>query len=238
MRWMMLVLAAALVQTPRYETLDGRTYKIGPATAVAELDLGALKGDLRRLAWSPDGASIYIQTASGSDGHHYLITLNGDRTIAPQSAAPEWAAAYWDRKASLSAPGASARITIQVVKDVQKRDSSYLGGAPNLSGSLDRDPTPQYDDVVIYRVYDENVGRWVKDPASPGQTYSWGPDDGGMIAFVDVRGQLILRGPHARQAVPGIADATLPAWSPDGARVAYARKAGRRKYQLAYITLQ
>jgi hypothetical protein len=236
MRWLFVLMA--LVQAPHTETMSGVPYKVGPPAAIADLDLGALKGELRRIAWSPDGASIYLQTGQGNDTHHYLIAIDGDRKVVAQPAAPEWSAAYWDRKASVSAPGAYAHVTIEVVKDVQKRDSSYLGGAPNLSGSLDRDPTPEYDDVIIYRVYDENVGRWVKVPAVPGQTYGWGPDDGGQIAFVDVRGQLIVRGPHARQAVPGATDATLPAWSPDGHKVAYARKTGRRKYQLAYVAVQ
>jgi hypothetical protein len=75
-------------------------------------------------------------------------------------------------------------------------------------------------------------------PAAPGQTYGWGPDEVGAIAFVDQRGQLILRTPHARQIVPGATDATLPAWSPDGTKVAFARKIGRRMYQLAYVALQ
>ena len=169
--------------------------------------------------------------------HHFVVAVSGDHKLVPQSAEPEWAAAYWDRKASLSAPG-TARVSIRIMKDAQKRASSYLGGAPNLAGSVERELTPEFDEVSAYNVYDEQVGSWVKLALTPGEAFGWGPDDGGTIAFVNVRGQVILRGPHARQIVPDVSDAFLPAWSADGATIAYVQKTGRKKFRLVTVAVK
>lgn len=237
MRWLLLFALPVFVQPPSYESISTTAFKIGTPTAIADLDVGQLKGDLRKVAWSPDGASIYIQTVQGTQSHHFMVAVAGDRKVVPQSAEPEWAVAYWDRKSSLSAPG-GARVSIRIVKDAQKRASSYLGGAPNLAGSVERELTPEFDEVASYFVYDEQVGGWVKQSLAPGEAYGWGPDETGAIVFVNIRGQVILRGPHARQMVPDVSDALLPAWSADGATIAYVQKTGRRKYRLASVSVK
>jgi hypothetical protein len=211
-------------------------FTFGAPTTITELDGGMLDGELTRVAWSPDGASIYLQTAQRDRRRHLLVTVAGDGKPAAQTSEPDWAAQYWDRKASLAAPG--AHVAISVLHEVQKKDSSFLGGAPNLAGSLDREPTPEYDDVVVYEVYAERIGRWVRVPAVQGQTYGWGPEGTGTIAFVDMKGQLVVRRADAREIAPRIADASLPAWSPDGSKIAYIQKTGRRKFVLAYVTIK
>jgi hypothetical protein len=57
---MLLLLLAALA------AIDVQTLTIGPPTIVTELDLGTLKGELRKLAWSPDGVQFYIQAPSAT----------------------------------------------------------------------------------------------------------------------------------------------------------------------------
>ena len=99
---MLLLLLVALA------AIDVSTLKIGPATIVTELDLGKLKGELRKLAWSPDGAQFYIQTAEGAPPseklHHYVIPVGGGvPTGADQP--PAWATEYWSFKSDRSAPG-------------------------------------------------------------------------------------------------------------------------------------
>jgi glucose/arabinose dehydrogenase len=81
----MLVLAALVsalvVQHPPAAPLDVSTLTVGPSTTIAAIDLGRLKGDLRRLAWSPDGQSLYIQTGEGKPPdervRHYTVAASG-----------------------------------------------------------------------------------------------------------------------------------------------------------------
>jgi len=233
--WLILTLAG-LVQAPTFESLDQTAFNIGSPITLAELDLGKLKGELHRIAWSPDGASIYIQTRQGTDAHHFVVSIAGDRKVVPQPIEPEWAVASWRRKSSLTAPGAP-RLAMKIMKDAQKRASSYLGGAPNLAGSIERELTPEFDEVLSYNVYDEQVGNWVRE-LTPGEAYGWGPDETGLVAFVNARGQILLRGPHARQMVPDLSDALLPAWSDDGTTVAFVQKMGRKRYRLACVSVK
>jgi hypothetical protein len=211
-------------------------FTIGPPATVAELDLGKLKGELRRLSWSPDGTSSHVQTSDGAVRHDFLLPIESRNTVTPVAAEPEWAARDWQMKSDLTAPG--TRITIQIRKDAQKRVSPFLGGAPNLAGSVERDPTPEFDPVILYEVYEDQIGKWTNKPAAAGESYGWRPEATGLLAFVDVRGQVILRGPHERQMIPGVKDAIFPAWSVDGHKIAYAQKTGRRKYSLVWVSVK
>jgi hypothetical protein len=52
--------------------------------------------------------------------------------------------------------------------------------------------------------------------------FSWGPEASGAIAFVDSNGRLVLLDQHKhKQTVQGVKDGLLPAWSTDGARLAW-----------------
>ena len=55
----------------------------------------------------------------------------------------------------------------------------------------------------------------------------------GRIAFVDANGRLVLLDQRKhKQTVQGVKDGLLPAWSTDGARLAWVQKSGRKKYTL------
>jgi hypothetical protein len=233
MRWWLLVGVSAALQAPTVTPLSTTSFKIGAPVTVTELDLGKLKGDLRRLSWSPDARSIHLQTGDGAARHDFVVSLDPPHAVTPAAAEPEWAATYWRMKSDLTAPG--TRISIQVVKDSQKRDSSFLGGAPTIAGSIERDPTPEFEPVIVYELYDEPIGKWINKPAAPGETFGWGPEATGLIAFVNVRGQVILRAPHERQMIPGVQDALFPAWSTDGHKVAYVQKTGRKRFALVWV---
>jgi len=71
-----------------------------------------------------------------------------------------------------------------------------------------------------------------------GVTYGWGPAGSAALVFVDAKGRVTLfdRARH-KQLVPDSKDATMPAWSPDGGRVAFLQKDGRRKYRLMTSTV-
>ena len=77
LQWLLLtsVLSISPGQTPG-APVDVATLKIGAPPTVAELDLGTLKGELRQLGWSPDGAELYVQTVDGNGPSEKLAALH------------------------------------------------------------------------------------------------------------------------------------------------------------------
>ena len=71
-------LAIALIasQSIAPAALDVSTLTVAPPTLLCELDMTMLKGEMRRLSWSPDGRNIHVQTGDiGGAPHDYIVTL-------------------------------------------------------------------------------------------------------------------------------------------------------------------
>src|SRR5947207_15850440 len=112
LQWLLTAVLSILPgQTPPSSLVDVSTLKIGAPAAVAELDLGKLKGEIRQVAWSPDGAELYIQTADGEPAsekpHHYTVPAAGGAMV-PADRQPAWTKAFWLFKSDRSAPGVPA----------------------------------------------------------------------------------------------------------------------------------
>lgn len=239
-----LILASALAsQIAAPAAVDVTTLRVGPAVAVTELDLGKLKGELRQVRWSPDGKQLYLQTAEG-DGvlaklHHYLVAASGGQPSG-LDVAPPWAAEYWNMKSYKSAPGVDT-LEIQVGSGRDKQESGlpkervYDGGGGGVRLGATNPTMAQNISTGVVRLtlLDTVVGEFVDTRPVPGATFGWGPERSGAIAYVDHDGRLTLldSNRHA-QRVSEAKDATLPAWSTDGAHLAWAQKTARKKYAL------
>src|SRR5262249_55801277 len=108
---MFWLLAAWLLSISPAQTsgaLDVSSLKVTAPVAVAELDLGKLKGDLRQIGWSPDRSELYVQTADGNPSspnlHHYVVAVAGG-PVTPVTSVPPWADDYWRYKSDRFAPG-------------------------------------------------------------------------------------------------------------------------------------
>jgi hypothetical protein len=236
---MLFLLLAALQASTT--AIDASALKVSAPTTVAELDLGKLKGELRQIAWSPDGAELYIQTADGDSNneklHHYSVPSTGG---APKGLdkAPEWATTYWTFKSDRFAPGI-ASIAIEMA---QKAENTKVGTGTSRPGSngaggggfdVERSAEGQSQNIVRLTLFGENVSEFVNERPIPGLMFSWGPLASGAIAYTDREGQLWLLDQHKRKQRVAVAkEATLPAWSTDGTRLAWAQKSGRKKYIL------
>jgi len=82
MVWLMF--AAVVLQNP--PAADASKMALSIAEPIAELDMGKMKGEPARLAWSPDKMEFYVQTAE-RDGHgavksakHYVVSA-ASRTV-------------------------------------------------------------------------------------------------------------------------------------------------------------
>jgi hypothetical protein len=237
---------------PEFDSVSA--LKISAPTEIAELDLGKLKGDLRRLSWSPDGNRLYVQTAEGDSEspklHHYWVAIDGG-TLVGIDAEPDWAAKFWSFKSDRSAPGIGSLMIdveqkIETIKagtgpaGVLDRTSDPRGGANAMAPETIAKGTDQYQkaNVVRLKLLDQTLSEFVNQRPIPGLTFSWGPEKSGAIAYADRDGHLVLFDQHKhRQTVSAAKDATLPAWTIDGARLAWAHKSGRRKYTLMYATI-
>jgi len=252
-----LLLLAWLVplQAPQvaWTHLDVSRLKTSSPTVVTEIDTGKLKGEPWRLAWAPGEHWLYLQTAEGNAPlftfHHYTIAVPGG-AVTRIDAEPAWASEYWAFKQDRNAPGLPA-----LVIDIEQKDEMLKTGT-GPAGVLDRESSPEriagsgvsienlgkgtHGDqkvrVVRLRLLGEEIGVWVNEWVVPGTKFGWGPSGTGAVVHVDEHGGLVFFDEHKhRQVVRGVRNALLPAWSTDGARVAFLQKTGRKKYAVAWI---
>lgn len=230
-----LAAAAIAVQTLASAPIDVSELSVSTPTQICDIDLDALKGDLRRLSWSPMGDKIYLQTVEkGVTAHDYIVSVD-DRTLAVAFGEPEWAESYWARKAGLSAPGVPSLALELTESNRRTRPMPFSGGFANGGAQTPdpKNPVDAYEAEVMLRYVGVEIGNWINGAPMAGETFGWGPVDSGAIVFVDRPGHLLFldRNRH-KLTVKGVSGAWLPAWSPEGARVAFLQKAGRRKYRL------
>ncbi len=236
---------------------------LAAAQPVAEIDTGKLKGTVARLAWSPDGATFYLQTIERDRAGnitavtHYLVSpTSRDPKRVDQE--PPWAAAYWLWKSGQTAPGA-AQFKIDVKEDEQivHSTASPTGGALAKGGTPNPNQGTTVEDVAsaadqtqhllvrTLKVRNETIGVWVNEPVLPGLTFGWAPAPLRLLAFArrdrkDGGPILVMNEAGETQELSGPRAAILPAWSDDGKRLAWLERKDRKKLQLliAEISLQ
>jgi hypothetical protein len=251
LQWLLLTSALSISrgQAPG-APIDVSALKIGAPAIVAELDLGKLKGELREVGWSPDGAELYVQTADGNGPspklRHYTVPAAGGAPM-PIDAAPEWAVTYWSVKSDRFAPGVGS-LMIDFEQKAEKmkigtgtgRPGEAATASPGVGSSvgvdIEKTAEGQYQNYARLVLLGEIISEFVNQMPIPGLMFSWGPAGSGAIAYTDREsGHLMLLDQHKRkQTVSGVKDAILPAWSTDGAKLAWVRKSGRKKYALVW----
>ena len=115
------------------------------------------------------------------------------------------------------------------------RPVPFTGGFANGGAQTPdpKNPVDAYEHELTLRYRGQEIGNWINGAPMAGDTFGWGPPGTGTLVFADSHGRLTLIDPaKRRRAVPGTKDAAFPAWSSDGARLAFLQKAGRRKYTL------
>jgi hypothetical protein len=260
MLWLILALSTASAvssslagQATAARAIDVSALTIGAPATVAELDLGKLKGDLRQIGWSPDGAKLYIQTAEGNPQspklHHYWVALEGGAVMGVD-AQPDWAQTYWAFKSDRSAPGiGSLMIDLEQKMETLKvgtgsagaldREAGGLGGnVGNIDTMAKGNDQNQKQNVMRLTLLGETVSEFVNERPIPGLMFGWGPEKSGAIVYTDRDGRLMLLDQQKhKRTISSAKDALLPAWTTDGGRLAWVQKSGRRKYTLVYATV-
>ena len=250
--WMTTALLAAIptvTLAAAQDAIRADAVKISEPVKVAELDLGKLKGDhVARLAWSADGSQLYVQTLEGNFGlppkklRHYVLTVS-DGSRKDVDAEPEWATAYWVQKSHHTSPDGQ-RIDLKDEVKVEKSVSTPMGGDLARGGGVG-DGSSSGDaiaaasarenvKVITLTFMGATVGLFEGTPLVPGRTFGWGPKGSKAMTYTDTKNGrvVIVDEKGAKQEVSGSKDAILPSWSPDGKKLAWLQKDGKKKHVL------
>jgi hypothetical protein len=234
--------------------------KFSPPAAIAELDMGKLKGEPWKLAWSADAKELYIQTAE-RDGagvvqkaRHYIIPAAGG---APKSVEeePAWAAKYWAWKSWKAAPGSpSFQIALDERREILRATNpgrgaseAGLGGDPSAgapvggggaAGRAGSVVISEGQNAVIrtMKLKGEVIGEWVNTVIVPGLTFGWSPAALDMIAFSPKDEDVVIMDQQGRkQRIDTGKTTRLPAWSDDGRKLAFLEQKDRKKFVLHVV---
>jgi hypothetical protein len=248
-----LALTLALAAAPAPHAIHvGVADPLAPV-AIVELDMGKLKGEPWRLAWSPDSKEMYVQTVE-RDGHgaikstkHYVIALDS-KSVKSADQEPGWASKYWLWKSGQSSPGApSFKIKVEQRQETVRATAAPTGGDLARGGAADPTAGSSLGDVAsaanqtqtlgIYalKLNDVTIGEWVNEAVVTGVNFGWAPAPNHMLAFTkrDASGPVtIVDDQGHRRDVPGSKAAILPAFSDDGMRLAWLARKDKKHFEL------
>jgi|SRR6266850_2025109 len=225
---------------------------LGTALPIVEVDTGKLKGDLARLAWSPDGSEFYIQTIE-RDGRgniksskHYVVSSTA-KTVKSVDQEPAWASKYWTWKSGQQSPGSSAfKISVDTKQETVRSTAAPAGGALAKGGGADPTlgttvadaasaaDTTQLKTTYALKLKSETIGEWINEAVMPGVNFSWAPAPMSMIVFAKRDGGplVVMDEGGRKQELVGAKAALLPAWSNNGSQIAWLERKDKKKYQL------
>jgi hypothetical protein len=239
-------------------TMLALSVQLSAPARISTIDTGKLKGEPTQLAWSPDGTKLFLQTSERDSlgmttkPRFYLLSAADGKT-EPVDGPPAWAAEYWGWKAGQYAPGSRA-FGIEHTDEIKTvtATAAPMGGAL-AKGSVSGDPggggtsagdvaahvaQTQKLRVIKLTLKGETVGEFVGVQFLPGYTYSWSPKSIGMIAYGNQAGRLAIMDEQGhKQQVDATKDVILPAWSTDGAKIAFLQRAGKNKFDLYVVNV-
>jgi hypothetical protein len=246
-----MILALALAIGATLAAASDTIVTLADPVVWAQIDTGALKGRPARLAWSDDRSELYLQVVNGTTAgdltfRHYLIKKGAQpRAVDKQ---PKWVEEYWKWKSAKVFFG-DPQLTIDVETTRQILDNlngtsstktPYLSDTP-LSGNqltLARQPgeTIVTNRLILHGV---SIGEFVDELIVPGYTFSWSPEELRLIAFRANGGRLAIMNQDGKvQMLRSTANVVLPAWSDDGAAIAYLERTDRRSFTLFVVEIQ
>ena len=223
---------------------------------VAELSGERLPGFPLRLTWSPNGRELYLrlvrQDRWGNETIWHVVVTLADGSVRPADREPAWSQVYWAWKSAYACPG-FPDFTI----DTETRTESVSPTATGAGGSIAQnsgDPYgPGFDlgpqgqaiiaramqsqtvTTVRMRIKGQQVSEFVNARPIPGLLFGWTPEGSGGVAYADGKRRLVVmdRAGH-RHEVRDTRGVLLPAWSPDGARLAWLEQSGTRRFIIRF----
>jgi hypothetical protein len=229
------------------DLLKGQPFRLGWSPDGSQLYVQTLEG-----TWADANTGRATATFS-----HYLFGLgafvgrNFSSAVREDlQAPPEWFAPYWSAKNGRHAPDVP-ELSIELKTEQRKLVTTSVpmggdlakGGTGGTGASAGDAGAAAYQSqwvpVNTMKYKGEVIGEFVNSVIVPGLTYGWGPPGTGALAYAAQYGGkvVVIDQFGEKRAVPDTKDALLPAWSQDGARLAWLQKDGRKKFQLYVATL-
>lgn len=230
---------------------------VSTPTTIAGIDMNKLKGAPSRMAWSPDGQQIYLQTVDGpfqapKAVRHYAINV-ADGRVNDVKTEPEWFGAYWAAKSHKSSPDMpGTEIALTSATRTEKTTSVPRGG-DLARGGVDTGSTgtssedavaaasnAQTVTVHTMTLHGQTVGEFTNSVIVPGLTFAWAPKGAKAIAYVEPdSGRVVLMDPAGkRQTIGGTKNAVLPMWSRDATQLAWLQKDGKKTFELRVVNIK
>jgi len=233
--------------SPPSPAADVKALALSAPKPLVEIDAGKLKGDPARLAWGAQ-QEFYLRWTEtdrfGNERSSHLLVAPDGTAPAPTDGQPSWAAAYWFWKSASVAPGVpELKFDLETRQQMKTSTGTVRDDGEGMHNTAAKGP-PELSDAnqaqkvttATIKLKGQLIVESVNKPVVPGLTFGWAPSPMGVLAFVDDKKRLVLIDRAGRKLeVPGATDVLLPAWSPDGTRIAYLQKKGKKAYTLNVI---